>query len=268
MSVAFKHSESVPAYRPPADSARYPVPGCGSGTAKVSLLSSLALSITLHLAPLGIFTAVHYLYGPFSKPPPGEVIVYSVSLESLASTDTTRDATKVETREAKKKVVEPFTQLKPRPERDAYHINTAKHAPAPASLTASTSISKAEHLAPNGSNEEGAALTTCSERAEAQMTDVRISYQQLIASLLNRAKRYPDSARRRRETGTGTIRIQLEPQGKVVRFNIVSSTGSASLDEELEAMVERAAPFPPFPQEIGVPSLTFTVPVSFRLQTP
>jgi protein TonB len=88
----------------------------------------------------------------------------------------------------------------------------------------------------------------------------------MVATKLARAKRYPERALRRQTTGDGTIRIKIDASGDVTDFEIVESTSSPILDEELREMVERAAPFPPFPADLGRASLALVVPVSFRLQ--
>lgn len=94
----------------------------------------------------------------------------------------------------------------------------------------------------------------------------RISYQDMVATMLARAKRYPERALRRHTTGEGTIRIRIAADGDVTGFEIVRSTSSPILDEELQEMVERAAPFPRFPQGLTKDSLSIVVPVSFELQ--
>lgn len=93
----------------------------------------------------------------------------------------------------------------------------------------------------------------------------RISYQDMVATMLARAKRYPERALRRHTTGEGTIRVKISSGGDVVGFEIVRSTASPILDEELQEMVERAAPFPPFPSGLPKDSLSIVVPVSFEL---
>lgn len=93
----------------------------------------------------------------------------------------------------------------------------------------------------------------------------RISYQDMVATMLARAKRYPERALRRHTTGEGTIRLRISSQGDVAGFEIVQSTSSPILDEELKDMVERAAPFPPFPKDLRKDSLAIVVPVSFEL---
>lgn len=83
-----------------------------------------------------------------------------------------------------------------------------------------------------------------------------------IASHLARRKQYPLDARRRRQQGAGVVKFTIGPAGQVSAIELVRGTGFAALDREIEAMVRRAAPFPPPP---GGVSVSFAAPVSFRI---
>jgi TonB family protein len=94
----------------------------------------------------------------------------------------------------------------------------------------------------------------------------RLNYQDMVATMLARAKRYPERAVRNRTTGNGTLRVKINPQGEVLSAEVVNSTQSTILDEELQRMVDRAAPFPAFPPDMGMSQVALLVPVSFRLE--
>ena len=94
----------------------------------------------------------------------------------------------------------------------------------------------------------------------------RISYQDMVTTLIARAKRYPEHALRRHTTGDGIIRIKISSGGSLTDLEIIRSTDSPILDEELKDMVHRAAPFPVFPNDLRKNSLALTVPVSFQLK--
>jgi protein TonB len=98
------------------------------------------------------------------------------------------------------------------------------------------------------------------------LEQARISYQDMVATRLARAKRYPERALKRRMTGEGTIRIEISANGSLSGFQIIQSTAAPILDEELRAMVERASPFPAFPADLQKGSLALVVPVAFRLE--
>jgi len=83
-----------------------------------------------------------------------------------------------------------------------------------------------------------------------------------IAAHLARRKQYPLEARSKRQQGTGTVKFTIDATGQVSAIELVRATGVAALDREIEAMVRRAAPFPPPP---GGMSVSFAAPVSFRI---
>jgi len=94
----------------------------------------------------------------------------------------------------------------------------------------------------------------------------RNDYMARIAAILAREKRYPRRARIRREEGTGHLRFTLDASGHVIAQSVARSTGHASLDEEIAALLGRAAPLPPIPPEVGRDTLEIVVPIRFRLR--
>jgi protein TonB len=94
----------------------------------------------------------------------------------------------------------------------------------------------------------------------------RVSYQDMVATILARAKRYPERAVRNQVTGKGVIRLKIDAAGGVVSAEVATSTQSSVLDEELLRMVDRAAPFPAFPPTMSQSQMALLVPVSFRLE--
>jgi len=94
----------------------------------------------------------------------------------------------------------------------------------------------------------------------------RVSYRDMVASKLARAKRYPERAVRGRITGRGVVRLTIDSSGAVVTADVAESTQSEVLDDELIRMVDRAGPFDPFPGSMTQEQLTLVVPVAFRLE--
>ena len=88
------------------------------------------------------------------------------------------------------------------------------------------------------------------------------NYQGLVAARLARFKRYPPEARRRREQGSALVSFTIDTTGRATSIRLVRGTGFAALDEEVQAMVKRASPFPPPPRGAD---MSFSAPVSFRL---
>ena len=89
------------------------------------------------------------------------------------------------------------------------------------------------------------------------------NYRGLVAAHLARHKQFPAEARSRGDQGSATVSFALDGSGRVTRVALVRGTGVASLDQEATAMVRRASPFPAPP---GGRGMSFTVPVSFRIQ--
>jgi protein TonB len=88
------------------------------------------------------------------------------------------------------------------------------------------------------------------------------NYQGIVAARLARFKQYPAEARRRREQGSALVSFTIDATGRAKSIRLVRPTGFAALDEEVQAMVRRASPFPPPPRGAD---MTFSAPVSFRL---
>lgn len=88
------------------------------------------------------------------------------------------------------------------------------------------------------------------------------NYRGLVSAHLARHKQYPSDARARGDGGTAAVTFTLSGSGGVSAVRLARGSGVASIDQEVQAMVRRAAPFPAPPDGRSV---SFTVPVSFRL---
>ena len=86
------------------------------------------------------------------------------------------------------------------------------------------------------------------------------SYTSRVHAHLARHKRSP----RGDESGTVTVSFTIAASGSAGGVRIARSSGSAALDSEALAMVQRASPFPAIPAEIGRSSMSFSVPVRYR----
>lgn len=119
----------------------------------------------------------------------------------------------------------------------------------------------------SGANSLSAATTSASlGGGNESIQKARVSYHHMVATLLAKSKRYPERAVRGRITGSGALRITIASTGNVERVEVIESTQSTVLDDELLRMVDRAAPFPAFPTEMSQRDVTLVVPVSFRLE--
>src|SRR5262249_46861565 len=88
------------------------------------------------------------------------------------------------------------------------------------------------------------------------------NYRGRVAAHLGRYKRFPPEARQRGNQGSAIVSFAVDGSGRVPSVELARGSGSPALDQEAQAMVRRASPFPPPPDGRAT---TFTAPVSFRL---
>jgi periplasmic protein TonB len=120
----------------------------------------------------------------------------------------------------------------------------------------------ASHGERNDSRSTAPASSTASGVGRGR-SDLNTNYRGLVAAHLARFKQFPADARGRGDTGSATVAFSLSGGGGVTSVRLVHGTGVGSLDQEATAMVRRASPFPAPPDGR---SISFTVPVSFRIR--
>ena len=86
----------------------------------------------------------------------------------------------------------------------------------------------------------------------------------VLARLASR-KRYPATARARRDQGVAWVRITIDRQGSVLAVVLTQGAGSGALDHEALALPRRAAPLPEPPKERPGDTLDLVVPIEFIL---
>src|SRR5258705_4908060 len=91
-------------------------------------------------------------------------------------------------------------------------------------------------------------------------------WQTQLAAHIEHFKRYPAEARSRGEQGIAKVAFKIDHEGHVLSSRIVQSSGSAALDQETLAMLARAQPMPPPPDQISDAQLSFVVPVRFNFR--
>ncbi|HEX6957280.1 MAG TPA: energy transducer TonB [Ferrovibrio sp.] len=105
------------------------------------------------------------------------------------------------------------------------------------------------------------------ERGPAAMAAAaKATWQGQLLGHLERHKRYPREAQRRRQQGTAYVRFTIDRRGHVLHARLERSSGHAALDEETLALIRRAEPLPPPPPEIPGETLDLVVPVQFYLR--
>ena len=93
-----------------------------------------------------------------------------------------------------------------------------------------------------------------------------VNWRGQISARLARAKRYPEQARARGETGTVMAVFTVDRAGRVLSASVSRTSGSIMLDEEAIAAIKRAD-LPPMPPEMTEATMTFPVPFRFDLST-
>jgi len=94
----------------------------------------------------------------------------------------------------------------------------------------------------------------------------RVRYEQVLFAWMNRHKQYPTLAQRRGLEGSGSIRVRIDREGRVLERTVDRSTGEAMLDQAALDMVRRANPFPAVPPEYAGDGFEFVAPIQYRLR--
>ena len=95
----------------------------------------------------------------------------------------------------------------------------------------------------------------------------KASYRATISAILKRHKRYPSRALTRRQEGTVAITFIINKDGQLAGYRITHSSGHRLLDREVEKMLKRAAPFPPFPIDMAQEFIRLSLPVDFYIKS-
>jgi protein TonB len=107
-----------------------------------------------------------------------------------------------------------------------------------------------------------AAASSAAEASRGR-SDNDTNYRGIVAAQLARNKSYPPEARRNGDHGNAVVSFSIDAEGRVTQVALVRGSGFSSLDQEAQAMVRRASPFPPTPSRR---SMRFTVPVNFNIR--
>ena len=149
----------------------------------------------------------------------------------------------------------------PPPARSVQQDPAAERAPAAmAAVAAAAAADTAPPSVPSPRAERPVAPQALSGAAA---TQAAASWQAQLLGHLERSKRYPRPAQRRRQEGVAQVRFSVDRTGKVSGAAIATTSGYPVLDAETLATVRRASPLPPPPDAIAGDPVEVVVPVEF-----
>jgi protein TonB len=88
-----------------------------------------------------------------------------------------------------------------------------------------------------------------------------VRWERSLIAHIDRFKRYPREAEGR--FGVARVAFTIDRRGRLLSARIVAGSGSAVLDDEALATVQRAAPFPRPPEGVADNRLSFVLPIRF-----
>jgi protein TonB len=129
-------------------------------------------------------------------------------------------------------------------------------------VTVAPEVPKLQEEPPPPAEQPPAPATTAAQTARARASVA--AWQSEISKILEHNKRYPKGALARRSLGVAQVAFSIDREGHVISSRIVTSSGSAALDEEALALVQRVQPFPAPPPEVPGDEIKFVVPVRYK----
>ncbi|CAI1074690.1 TonB family protein [Serratia quinivorans] len=160
------------------------------------------------------------------------------------------EKTEISVAEKKRTEHRPPQKTQPKPEQQVKEVKRA--------AASSAAAPKALNMA----RQTAAPLNSDSASNE----QVKLSWESRVKGMLNRIKRYPPDAQRRRRSGMPQVSFSVDAQGRVFDLTLHAPSGTASLDREALAVVMRAQPLPPPPVEmLRQGKVQVTMPIDFNL---
>jgi protein TonB len=98
--------------------------------------------------------------------------------------------------------------------------------------------------------------------ASSRNSDALPNWKSQLVAQIERNKRYPDEAHGDR--GVAQVAFGVDRSGGVHHPRVVASSGSGVLDRDAIAWLERSAPLPPPPPEMGGAMISITVPLRYN----
>ncbi|MBL4783386.1 MAG: TonB family protein [Porticoccaceae bacterium] len=95
----------------------------------------------------------------------------------------------------------------------------------------------------------------------------RLTWQSALLGHLEKHKRYPRQARRRRQEAVVYVHVTITRDGTVVDCHLSQPSTYTILNRETLALIARAQPLPAPPEDVVGKTIEFVVPVAFALKT-
>ena len=147
------------------------------------------------------------------------------------------------------------------------HKKTAKSAPQPVKpVPMQAPVAEKMTAPPAADNTLSQSSSAASVSHASRSSNAPITWQGDILARLERFKRYPAEALAERQEGTPILFFVMDRRGYVLFAKVWKSGGFALLDKETLAVVRRAEPFPPPPEEIAGATVSLTVPIEFLIE--
>ena len=171
---------------------------------------------------------------------------------------------------AKKKVEEPkIEKSKERPKKET--IEKPKPKPKPEPEPEPEVVQKPTQPVVQQAAKAAAPVQPSAAPAAPSAADVtrasaaKATWRGILEAHLKRFHKYPRAAQRRNIEGTVLLHFRMTRDGKVLRYSVERTSDHDVLDEAALAMIERANPLPPLPDEVPGESIEIIVPANFNI---
>ncbi|KLD73776.1 energy transducer TonB [Xanthomonas hyacinthi] len=146
------------------------------------------------------------------------------------------------------------------------HADLEEAQPAAAAQDQQQASSAAQASAPPSVAAPPASRYAAAQSLSGVAQQLRATWQAQVLGHLQRYKRYPRPAQRRRQEGVVQVQFAVDRRGHASAIRIVQGSGHDTLDSETLATVQRASPLPAPPPEIDGDPVQVVVPVDFFLR--
>jgi periplasmic protein TonB len=159
-------------------------------------------------------------------------------------------------RPKKEKVEKPKPKPKPKPQPE----------PEPEVVQKPTQQTVQQQAAKPAAPVQPSAAPAAPSAAEvARLNAAKVTWRGILEAHLQKFQKYPRSAQRRNIEGTVWLRFRMDRAGKVLSYAVERTSEHDVLDEAALAMIERAQPLPPLPNEVPGQSIELIIPANFNI---